>query len=145
MRLLIVCLLAGASMSLAAEQPADPRPAQAAEAEAPAAAETPAPAEVPVAETAPTPTEVADSASADEAASTETAETAAPIEPAQLTEEEEKAQDREFARAGFKPKVTNGKKKYCESIGTSGSRIGKQTQCYSPEQVRAILAKESAE
>jgi hypothetical protein len=145
MRLLIVCLMAGASMSLAAEQPADPRPAEAATAEAPAAAEAPAPAEAAVAEAAPGPAEAAEPASDAEATATDTAAAAAPIEPAKLTEEEEKAQDREFARAGFKPKVTAGKKKYCESIGTSGSRIGKQTQCYSPEQVRAILAKESAD
>lgn len=141
MRLLIVCLLAGASMSLAAEQPADPRPAQAAEAEAPA------PAAAPEAEAVPTSAEVSESVREAEAAPIESEEAAAvdPVEAARLQAEKDKAEEREFTRAGFKPKTVNGKKKYCESIGTSGSRIGKQTQCYSPEQVRAILAKESAE
>jgi hypothetical protein len=136
MRLLIVCLLAGASMSLAAEQPADPRPAQAAEAEAPA----------PAAEAVPTAGAVNESASETEAAPIASEEAAVdPVEAARLQAEKEKAEEREFTKAGFKPKTVNGKKKFCESIGTSGSRIGKQTQCYSPEQVRAILAKESAE
>jgi hypothetical protein len=141
MRLWIVCLLAGASMSLAAEQPADPRPAQAAEAEAPAAAAAPEAAAVP------TSADVSEAASETEAVPAESEEAAAvdPVEAARLQAEKEKAEEREFTRAGFKPRTVSGKKKYCESIGTSGSRIGKQTQCYSPEQVRAILAKESAE
>jgi hypothetical protein len=140
MRLLIVCLLAGASMSLAAEQPADPRPAET------AAAEAPAPAVTPEAVTAPAPAEAVEPAS--DAAETLPAEEAAPVDPveaARLQAEKDKAEGREFTKAGFKPKTINGKKKWCESIGTSGSRIGKQTQCYSPEQVRAILAKASAE
>jgi hypothetical protein len=141
MRLWIVCLLAGASMSLAAEQPADPRPAQAAEAEAPAAAAAPEAAAVP------TSADVSEAPSETEAEPAESEEAAAvdPVEAARLQAEKEKAEEREFTRAGFKPRTVSGKKKYCESIGTSGSRIGKQTQCYSPEQVRAILAKESAE
>jgi hypothetical protein len=131
MRLMILCLLAGASMTLAAEQPADTHAtAAAAEAEAPAPA---APEEATVA--APT----AEAAAAPEESAVEEAPVD-PVEAARLEAEKEKAQDREFIKAGFKPRMVNGKKKYCESIGTSGSRIGKQTQCYSPEQVRAMLA-----
>ncbi|HSD75667.1 MAG TPA: hypothetical protein VLB75_12935 [Steroidobacteraceae bacterium] len=133
MRLLILCLLAGASMSLAAEQPADPHATAAAEAEAPA------PAATEEAAVEPAPAEATASESAPEEAPID------PVEAARLEAEKEKAQDREFTKAGFKPRVVNGKKKYCESIGTSGSRIGKQTQCYSPEQVRAMLATEPSD
>ena len=134
MRLLILCLLAGASMSLAAEQPADPHATAAA-----AEAEAPAPAATEEAAVEPAPAEATASESAPEEAPTD------PVEAARLEAEKEKAQDREFTKAGFKPRVVNGKKRYCESIGTSGSRIGKQTQCYSPEQVRAMLAAEPSD
>jgi hypothetical protein len=134
MRLLFLCLLAGASMSLAAEQPADPHATAAA-----AEAEAPAPAATEEASVEPAPAEATASESAPEEAPID------PVEAARLEAEKEKAQDREFTKAGFKPRVVNGKKKYCESIGTSGSRIGKQTQCYSPEQVRAMLAAEPSD
>lgn len=140
MRLLIVCLLAGVSMALAAEQPADMHAANAAATEA----APPAPAVAPESEVAPAP---AESATETTDAATATAETPAdPVEAARLEAERELAENREFTKAGFKPKVVKGKKKYCQVIETSGTRIGKQTQCYSPEQVRAkIAAQETAE
>ena len=144
MRLLIVCLLAGVSMALAAEQPADMHAANAAATEA----APPAPAMTPESEAAPTPvesaTETTDAATAAEAAPAETP--ADPVEAARLQAEQELAEDREFTKAGYKPKVVKGKKKYCQVVENSGTRIGKQTQCYSPEQVRAMIAaKEAAE
>ncbi len=134
MRPLIVSLLAAASMSLAAEQPADPPAAEAA-----APAETHSPAAPPESDPAAAPPEALSEA---EAAPAEAP--VDPVEAARLEAEKEKAQDREFTKAGFKPRTIKGKKKYCEVIENTGTRIGAETQCYSAEQVRAILAAQAS-
>ncbi len=138
MRLLMACLLAAVSTALAAEHPADMHTANTAATEA----APPAPAVAPESEAAPE--EAVTDATAAEPAPAETP--ADPVEAARLQAEQELAEDREFTKAGYKPKVVKGKKKYCQVVENSGTRIGKQTQCYSPEQVRAMIAaKEAAE
>ena len=140
MRLLIVCLLAGVSMAMAAEQPADMRAANAAATEA----TPPSPEVAPESEAAPAPAEPATETTDAATAPAETTDD--PVEAARLEAERELAEDREFTKAGYKPKVVKGKKKYCQVVQNSGTRIGKQTQCYSPEQVRAMIAaREAAE
>lgn len=62
-----------------------------------------------------------------------------PAEAARIQAEKEKAEDKEFAKAGFKPMQVKGKEKYCEVYHNAGSRLGKEMQCFSAEQVRAKL------
>jgi hypothetical protein len=69
-----------------------------------------------------------------------------PAESARLEAEKEEVEEHEFVKAGFKPKTVKGERKYCESAASTGSRIGRATtQCYSPAQVRSILAARSAD
>ena len=128
---MIVCLLAGVSVALAAESPAEPQTSDAAAAESEVAA-PPAAAEAEVAAETAEPAIEPPSAAAEEPLD--------PVEAARIQAEKEKAEDREFSKAGYKPTTVKGQKKYCEVYDISGSRVSKKTQCFSAEQVRAKMA-----
>jgi hypothetical protein len=114
MRILIIVLLAGASLSFAAEPPAKTQGPPAPEAEP------------------------ASSVTADSAASSTARPKEAPsAETADERSTREKAEDEALVREGYKIKVVDGEKRYCKKDSVLGSRLNTRTICWSAEQIRA--------
>lgn len=143
MRVLIFGLFACASVCLAAEPPADPQAATSPGAEsAIAAPEHPAGAAEADRAREPTPAK-SESTTGEISAPAAEAAPADPAEAAKAQAEKEKAEAREFAKAGYKATTIGGETKFCEVYNNSGSRLGRKLQCYSADQVRARMASQS--